>query len=72
VDDTVNALRKEMKAPSSSQGAGAGAGGAEGGATGGEEGGDGDGDADGEEGAEGLDLMDEDTPGTGIGSKRRR
>ena len=67
VADAAETLRREMKVP----GDGEGGGGATGGAAGGEEGGDG-GDADGEEDGEGLDLMDEDTPGTGIGSKRRR
>ena len=67
VADAAETLRREMKVP----GDGEGGGGATGGAAGGEEGGDG-GDADGEEDGGGLDLMDEDTPGTGIGSKRRR
>ena len=67
VADAAETLRREMKVP----GDGEGGGGATGGAAGGEEGGDG-GDADGEEDGGGLDPMDEDTPGTGIGSKRRR
>ena len=71
VADAAETLRREMKVPGAGDGGGDGEGGATGGATGGEEGGDG-GDADGEEDGGGLDLMDEDTPGTGIGSKRRR
>ena len=73
VADAAETLRREMKVPGAGDGGGdgEGEGGASGGATGGEEGGDG-GDADGEEDGGGLDPMDEDTPGTGIGSKRRR